>query len=93
MNKAVAVVGMCGSGKSVLCNYFCQLGWESVYFGGVTGSQLKKDGIEVTFYSTMGKNLEEVTNRYTKEFNKIYPDIKIKHVVISGDYNVLYDRI
>ncbi len=41
----------------------------------------------------MGKNLEEVTNRYTKEFNKIYPDIKIKHVVISGDYNVLYDRI
>lgn len=53
----------------------------------------EKDGIEVTFYSTMGKNLEEVTNRYTKEFNKIYPDIKIKHVVISGDYNVLYDRI
>lgn len=47
MNKAVAVVGMCGSGKSLLSNYFCQLGWESVYFGGVTVSQLKKDGIPV----------------------------------------------
>lgn len=47
MNKAVAIVGMCGSGKSVLCNLFCQNGWQSVYFGGVTVSQLKKEGIEV----------------------------------------------
>ncbi len=47
MNKAVAVVGMCGSGKSVLSQYFCELGWQSVYFGGVTVSQLKKDGIPV----------------------------------------------
>lgn len=48
MNKAVAVVGMCGSGKSVLCQYFCDLGWQSVYFGGVTMSELKKQGIAVT---------------------------------------------
>lgn len=47
MNKAVAVVGMCGSGKSVLCKYFVDLGWESVYFGGVAVSQLVKDGIPV----------------------------------------------
>lgn len=47
MNKAVAVVGMCGSGKSVLCDYFCQLGWQKVYFGGVTMTELKKSGLEV----------------------------------------------
>lgn len=47
MNKAVAVVGMCGSGKSVLCGYFKELGWSEVYFGGVTVSQLKRDGIAV----------------------------------------------
>ncbi|MBQ8504893.1 MAG: dephospho-CoA kinase, partial [Clostridia bacterium] len=47
MNKAVAVVGMCGSGKSVLCDYFVKMGWQSVYFGGVTVKQLKKRGIEV----------------------------------------------
>ncbi len=47
MNKAVAVVGMCGSGKSVLCDYFCQLGWQKVYFGGVTVSQLIKEGRQV----------------------------------------------
>ena len=47
MNKAVAVVGMCGSGKSVLCDYFCALGWQKVYFGGVTMSELKKAGQEI----------------------------------------------
>ena len=47
MNKAVAVVGMCGSGKSVLCSYFTKMGWDSVYFGGVAVSQLKKNGTPV----------------------------------------------
>ena len=47
MNKAVAVVGMCGSGKSVLCSYFTDMGWSSVYFGGVAVSQLKKNGTPV----------------------------------------------
>ena len=47
MNKAVAVVGMCGSGKSVLCDYFCNLGWSKVYFGGVTMTELMKAGWEV----------------------------------------------
>ena len=46
-NKAVALVGMCGSGKSVLTEFFTQLGWEKVYFGGVTVSQLKKQGLEI----------------------------------------------
>ncbi|MCM1043048.1 MAG: hypothetical protein NC350_02425 [Corallococcus sp.] len=45
--KAVAVVGMCGSGKSDLTAMFTKLGWEKVYFGGVTVNQLKKQGIEV----------------------------------------------
>ena len=47
MNKAVAVVGMCGSGKSVVADFFCQKGWDRVYFGGVTVSELKRQGIEI----------------------------------------------
>ena len=46
-NKAVALVGMCGSGKSVLTEFFTNLGWEKVYFGGVTVTQLKKQGLEI----------------------------------------------
>lgn len=43
-NRVVAVVGMCGSGKSVLTELFVNQGWSDVYFGGVTVSQLNKAG-------------------------------------------------
>ena len=36
MNNIIALVGMCGSGKSVVNDYFKDLGYASVYFGGVT---------------------------------------------------------
>lgn len=47
MNKIIALVGMCGSGKSVACNHLISLGYEKVYFGGVTMSKLKEEGLEV----------------------------------------------
>ena len=46
MNQVVALVGMCGSGKSVCCEVFQERGWERVYFGGVTMTELEKRGLE-----------------------------------------------
>ena len=46
MNNIVAVVGMCGSGKSVLTAFFEEKGWKKVYFGGVTMRELEKRGLE-----------------------------------------------
>lgn len=46
MNHIVALVGMCGSGKSVCCEEFTKAGWETVYFGGVTMNELEKRGLE-----------------------------------------------
>ena len=46
MNRLFALVGMCGSGKSVLCEHFRKRGWDFVYFGGVTMNELKKRGLE-----------------------------------------------
>ena len=46
MNKVVALVGMCGSGKSVCCEVFQKRGWGVVYFGGVTMTELEKRGLE-----------------------------------------------
>lgn len=46
MKRIYALVGMCGSGKSVVCEYFQKLGWEFVYFGGVTMDELKRRGWE-----------------------------------------------
>ena len=47
MNKIIAIVGMCGSGKSIACEYFKRLGYKSVYFGGVTIEKLKEANLEV----------------------------------------------
>ena len=48
MNQVVALVGMCGSGKSVCCEVFQSHGWEYVYFGGVTMAELEKRGLART---------------------------------------------
>lgn len=46
-NKIIAVVGMCGAGKSVACDYFKEKRYDYVYFGGATMDELKKRGMEV----------------------------------------------
>lgn len=48
MNKIIAIVGMCGSGKSVASEYLeNNLGYKKVYFGGVTMKKLQEAGLEV----------------------------------------------
>ncbi len=46
MNKIIAIVGMCGSGKSVAVDYFLKKGYERVYFGEVTFDKLKELKLE-----------------------------------------------
>lgn len=48
MNKIVAIVGMCGSGKSIASELLEKLGWYKVYFGGVTMKKLQENNIEIT---------------------------------------------
>ncbi len=47
MKKIVAIVGMCGSGKSVASDILVNKGWKKVYFGGVTMEKLQEEGLEV----------------------------------------------
>lgn len=103
MNKAVAVVGMCGSGKSVVADYFAQLGWERVYFGGVTVSQLKKEGIEVNEANERAMR-EGLRAKYGMgAFAEILKDeicqkLKKSNVVLDGlyswsEYKILHDLL
>ncbi len=92
MNKAVAVVGMCGSGKSVLCKYFTDRGWSSVYFGGVAVSQLEKNNIPVN-----EANEREIRERLRRELGmgafavilkeEILSKLKRGNVVLDGLYS------
>ncbi|MBQ8451789.1 MAG: AAA family ATPase [Clostridia bacterium] len=48
MNNIIAVVGMCGSGKSVAVEEFEKEGFQKIYFGQVTFDVLKERGLPVT---------------------------------------------
>lgn len=49
MNKIIAIVGMCGSGKSIASEYLeKELGYQKVYFGGVIYEKMKEENIEIT---------------------------------------------
>lgn len=55
--------------------------------GGYDGS-----AVTITFYHTMGANLRDVLDLYIKEFNKMYPNITIKHEQVGG-YDDVRDQI
>lgn len=48
MNKIIVLVGMPGAGKSICVDYLKnKKNWPSVYFGGITLDEIKKQGLEV----------------------------------------------
>lgn len=47
MTKIIAIVGMCGSGKSVLADELVKRGWGYVRFGQLTIDIIKEEGLEV----------------------------------------------
>lgn len=46
--KILAVVGMSGSGKSIVVDYLTEKGFPKVYFGGMILKEMEKRGIERT---------------------------------------------
>ena len=48
MNKLIAVVGMSGTGKSVITEYLEENNYTKLYFGGITYKLMKEAGIERT---------------------------------------------
>lgn len=92
MNKLVAIVGMCGSGKSVATTFFKDHGYEVIYFGGVTMKKLKEEGLEVT-----PENEKMMRERLRHDFGMgayaqvLIDDIKLSleksNVVLDGVYS------
>lgn len=61
--KIIAVVGMCGSGKSEAVKYFVNKGFRKVYFGDVVIRELKSKGLEIN-----EANERKVRESLRKEF-------------------------
>jgi dephospho-CoA kinase len=47
-NRIIAIVGMCGAGKSIACDVLREHGWFYVRFGQLTIDKLKEEGREIT---------------------------------------------
>ncbi len=58
--KIIAVVGMSGSGKSVVVDYLTEKGFPKVYFGGMIYKEMKRRGIEITSDGESEKQFREM---------------------------------
>lgn len=91
MNKIVAVVGMCGSGKSELTEFFIKKGFERIYFGGFTMEEVKKRGLEVN-----EKNERLVREDLRKVYGKsAYAVLAVPHIeeCLKNNKNVVLDGV
>lgn len=91
-NKIIAIVGMCGSGKSVATEILERDGWTKIYFGGVTYKKMQEEGIERTPDSERIFR-EKLREQYGKECyaKLLLPEIKEAaekgNVVLDGLYS------
>ncbi len=92
MKNIVAVVGMCGAGKSVASDILETLGYKKIYFGGVTMDKLKEEGLEIN-----SQNEKMMRERLRKEYGmgayamillpKIKEYAKENNTVLDGLYS------
>ena len=90
MGKIVAIVGMCGSGKSIASKYLEDLGYKNVYFGGVTMDKLKEAGLEVT-----PENEKMMREKLRSELGMgAYAKVLLPRILeLSKDYDVVLDGL
>ena len=94
MHNCIAVVGMSGTGKSVVTEYLENEGWTKCYFGGITYKLMKEQGIERT---EDGKSEKEFREKLRKEHGpecyakfldpEIREALKDHDVVLDGLYS------
>lgn len=92
MNKIVAVIGMCGCGKSEAVKFFEENDYKRVYFGDPVFEKIKKDGLEVN-ESDERKTRERLRRKFgmgamaVLSIDKIKEIIKTHNVVIESLYS------
>lgn len=87
----VALVGLCGAGKSEASRYFEDKNYENIYFGGLTMEELKKRGLEVN-ESNEKKVREELRQEHGMAAYAVLSLPKIKNALKNGK-NVLIDGL
>lgn len=92
--KIIAVVGMSGSGKSVVVDYLTNKGYPKVYFGGMIYKEMEKRGIERTEDGESEKKFrEEIRATEGKDWVVNQVIAETRDLVTAGQKRVVLDGV
>ncbi len=91
LNNIIAVVGLCGSGKSVVCGYLKEKGYYTIHFGGLTMDELKRLNLPVN-ESNERFVREKIRKEHGMNAYAILSLSKIESAISCGD-KVLIDGL
>lgn len=90
--KILAIVGMCGSGKSTAIDYLTERGIPKVYFGGVILKALADDGVEDTPENER-RYREELREKEGKDFVVKRSIVEAKNLIAAGQKRIVLDGL
>ena len=92
--KILAIVGMSGSGKSVVVDYLTDKGYPKVYFGGMIYKEMEKRGIERTEDGESEKNFREMI-RETEGKDWVVRQViaETKDLISAGQKRIVLDGV
>ena len=92
--KILAIVGMSGSGKSVVVDYLTAKKYPKVYFGGMIYKEMEKRGIERTEDGESEKNFREMI-RETEGKDWVVRQVieETKDLIRAGQKRIILDGV
>ena len=92
--KILAVVGMSGSGKSVVVDYLTKKGYPKVYFGGMIYKEMEKRGIARTEDGESEKKFrEEIREKEGKDWVVRQVIAETKDLISAGQKRIVLDGV
>lgn len=92
--KILAIVGMAGSGKSVVVNYLTEHGAPKIYFGGMIYQEMAKRGIERTTDGRSEKAFREmIRSTEGKDWVARQAIAEAKDLIAAGQKRIVLDGL
>lgn len=92
--KILAIVGMSGSGKSVIVDYLTEKGYPKVYFGGMIYKEMEKRGIPRTEDGESEKKFrEEIREKEGKDWVVRQVITETKDLISAGQKRIVLDGV
>lgn len=92
--KILAIVGMSGSGKSVVIDHLTEKGYPKVYFGGMVYKEMEKRGIERTEDGESEKKFrEEIREKEGKDWVVNQVIAETKDLISAGQKRIVLDGV